>query len=122
MSNSQDPIRTRSNLDAAQNFQKRNRQRRKEVSFGQQEIDIKAFILAPEGYEAFMFVIYFLSLPYLVGLAFLYLFIAQASFSHFLNFQISSFFVIWAIGYEVIAVITLTLIFYAFIKSFKSVV
>lgn len=122
MSNMQEPIRTRGNLDASKNFQKRNSQRRKEASFGQQEIDIKAYILAPEGYEAFMFVIYFLTLPYLVGLAFLYLFIAQASFSHFLNFEISSFFVIWAIGYEVLAVITLTLIFYAFIKSFKSAV
>lgn len=122
MSNRQEPIHTRTNLDASKNFQKRNNRRRQETSFGQKEIDVKAYILAPEGYETFMFIVYFLTLPYLVGLAFLYLFIAQASFSHFLNFQISSFFVIWAIGYEVLAVITLTLITYAFIKSFKSVV
>lgn len=122
MSNMQEPIRTRGNLDASKNFQKRNNKRRQETSFGQQEIDIKAYVLAPEGYETFMFIVYFLTLPYLTGLAFLYLFIAQASFSHFLNFKISSFFVIWAIGYEVIAVITLAMIAYAFAKSFKSVV
>jgi len=122
MSDINDPIRVRGNMDAASQFQKRNSRRRKEVSFAQKEIDVKAFIIAPEGYEAFMFVIYFLTVPYLVGLAFLYLFVAKASFSHFLNVKISSFFVIWAIGYEIIAVIALTLIAYAFAKSFKSVV
>jgi len=122
MSNINDPIRARSNLDAANRFQKRNSRRRKEVSFAQKEVDIKAFVIAPEGYEAFMFGVYFLTIPYLVGLSFLYLFVAKASFSHFLNFKISSFFVIWAIGYEIVAVITLAMIAYAFAKSFKSVV
>lgn len=122
MSNNNEPIRARSNLNASKSFQKRNTKRRQEVSFAQKEVDIKAFIIAPEGYEAFMFSIYFLTIPYLTGLAFLYLFIAKASFSHFLNFKISSFFVIWMIGYEVVAVIILTMIAYAFVKSFKSVV
>ena len=120
MSNN-DPIRVKSNYEAAKNFQKRNSKRRTEVSFAQKEVDIKAFIIAPEGYEAFMFGVYFITIPYLAGLAFLYLFIAKASFSHFLNFKISSFFVIWMIGYEVVAVIILTLIAYAFVKSFKSI-
>ncbi len=122
MSNNNDPIRVKSNYAASKKFQQRNNKRRKEVSFAQKEIDVKAFVIAPEGYETFMFSIYFLTVPYLTGLAFLYLFVAQASFSHFLNFKINSFFVIWMIGYEVVAVITMTLIAYAFIKSFKSVV
>ncbi len=121
MGNNNEPIRVKSNYEAAKSFQKRNNQRRTEASFAQQEVDIKAFIIAPEGYEAFMFGIYFITVPYLVGLAFLYLFIAKASFSHFLNFKINSFFVIWMIGYEVVAVIILTLIAYAFAKSFKSI-
>ncbi len=122
MSNNNDPIRVKSNYAASKSFQKRNNRRRTEASFAQKEIDVKAYIIAPEGYEAFMFTIYFLTIPYLVGLTFLYLFVAQASFSHFLNFKISSFFVIWMIGYEVTAVILLTAIAYAFAKSFKSVV
>ncbi len=122
MSSNNDPIRVKSNYAASKNFQKRNNKRRTEASFAQKEIDVKSFIIAPEGYETFMFIIYFITIPYLTGLAFLYLFIAQASFSHFLNFKISSFFVIWMIGYEVVAAITLTLIAYAFIKSFKSIV
>lgn len=121
MSNNNEPIRVKSNYEAAKNFQKRNSKRRTEASFAQQEVDIKAYIIAPEGYEAFMFTVYFITVPYLVGLAFLYLFIAKASFSHFLNFKINSFFVIWMIGYEVVAVIILTLIAYAFVKSFKSI-
>ncbi|MEN8147636.1 MAG: hypothetical protein ABFR02_08450 [Campylobacterota bacterium] len=121
MSNNNEPIRVKSNLSASKSFQKRNTKRRTEASFAQKEIDIKAFVIAPEGYEAFMFGIYFLTIPYLAGLAFLYLFVAQASFSHFLNFKISSFFVIWMIGYEVVAVIILAMIAYAFAKSFKSV-
>ena len=121
MSNINDPVRSTGNKDAARNFQKRNNRRRQEASFAQKEIDVKAFIIAPEGYEAFMFAIYFATIPYLVGLAFLYLFIAKASFTHFLNVKLSSFFVIWAIGYEIIAVLALVLIAYAFAKSFKSV-
>jgi len=121
MSNLNDPIRNTSNYDASRNFQKRNNRRRKEASFAQKDIDVKAYVIAPEGYEAFMFTVYFLTLPYLAGLTFLYLFVARASFTHFLNFKISSFFVIWAIGYEILAVISLALIAYAFAKSFKSV-
>ncbi len=122
MSNNNEPIRVKSNLSASQNFQQRNNRKRNENSFAQKEVDIKAFVIAPEGYEAFMFGIYFITIPYLVGLAFLYLFVAQASFSHFLNFKISSYFVIWMIGYEVVAVTILAMIAYAFAKSFKSVV
>lgn len=122
MIDSREPIRTKSNLEAAKSFQKRTTNKRKNKSFAQKEVDVKAFILAPEGYEAFMFTIYFLTIPYLAGLSFLYLFVAKADFSHFLNFNISSYFVIWAIGYEVVAAILLTLIAYSFIKSFKSVV
>ena len=113
------PIRASSNMDASRNFKKRNDKRRQQVSFAQQEVDISAFVIAPEGYEAAMFGIYFITIPYLMGLTFLYLFVAQASFTHFLNFKISSFFVIWAIGYEVTAVIVLALITYSFIKSFS---
>ncbi len=121
MNNNNEPIRVKNNYQASKSFQQRNNRKRNDNSFAQKEVDIKAFIIAPEGYEAFMFSIYFITIPYLVGLAFLYLFVAQASFSHFLNFKISSYFVIWMIGYEVVAVTILAMIAYAFAKSFKSV-
>lgn len=122
MANAQEPIRVKSNLNASKNFQKRSTKKREQLSFAKQEIDVKAYIFAPEGYELFMFIIYFLSIPYLIGLSFLYLFVAHGSFENFLNFKISSFFVIWAIGYEIVAAIMLAAIFYSFIKSFRSAV
>ena len=122
MANSQEPIRVKSDLTAAKSFQKRNTKKRENISFAKKEVDVKAYILAPEGYELFMFFIYFLTIPYLTGLAFLYLFVAKANFEHFLNVKLSSFFVIWAIGYELVAAVLLILIGYSFIKSFKSVV
>jgi len=120
MSNNQKPIQAKARLTDSQSFQKRNSERRHGTSFAKQEVNVKAYILAPEGYEALMFAIYFLTIPYLVGLSFLYLFVARASFEHFLNFNLSSFFVIWAIGYELVAVVLLTIIAYNFISSFRS--
>lgn len=122
MIDSREPIRSKANLEEAKNFQKRTTKRRRNTSFAQKEVDIKAYILAPEGYETFMFLIYFLSIPYLTGLAFLYLFVAKTSFEHFLNVKLSSFFIIWAIGYEVVAAVILTFIAYSFVRSFKSAV
>ncbi len=122
MSDLNDPIRAQSTQADADRFLKRNNKRRiaSKQSFAQKEIDVKAFIIAPEGYEAFMFTVYAVTLPYLFGLAFLYMFIAKGNFIQFLNVKLSSFFIIWMIGYEVIAVISLTLIAYAFIKSLKN--
>lgn len=121
MNNDNKTMRVNSNISSAKSFQKRNNKKRNTESFAQKEVDIKAYIFAPEGYETFMFIVYFITIPYLAGLSFLYLFIAKGDFSNFLNFKISSFFVIWAIGYEVVAAILLTLIINSFIKSFKSV-
>ncbi|MCJ7765402.1 MAG: hypothetical protein MUP09_05620 [Thiovulaceae bacterium] len=115
-------IHDRNNISSAQSFKKRNSKKRQSESFAQREIDVKSYLLAPEGYEALIFTLYFLTIPYLAGLSFLYLFIAKGDFINFLNMEISSFFVIWTIGYEVVAVILLLLITYSFIKSFRSVV
>ena len=121
MSNNNEPIRVKSNLSASKSFQKRNNKRRTNSnSFAQKEIDVKSYVIAPEGYEAFMFALYFATIPYFMGLLFLYLFVAKASFIHFLNFKISSVFIIWMIGYEVVAAVSLALITYSFAKSFKS--
>jgi hypothetical protein len=121
MNNDNKTIRVNSNISSAKSFQNRNNKKRQTNSFAQKEINIHDYVFAPEGYETFMFIIYFITIPYLAGLGFLYLFIAKGDFSNFLNFKISSFFVIWAIGYEVVAAILLTLIINSFIKSFKSV-
>lgn len=94
--------------------------RDKEEDFLNQTIDYRDFILVPEGYEGIVVALYILIIPYLSGLLFLYLFIARASYEYFLNFTLSSVAVIWAIGYEVCAVLILVGIFLAWLKHINS--
>lgn len=96
------------------------RHRGQEEDFLNQEIDYRNFVFAPEGYEGVMMFLYILTLPYLVGLGFLFLFIARASYESFLAFNLSSFFVIWAIGYEVTAVSIIIIIILAWVNHYKN--
>lgn len=102
-------------------FSKESIQRRKaqEEDFLSQEIDYRKFVFAPEGYEGIMLFLYILILPYLVGLSFLFLFIARASYESFLAFNLSSFFVIWAIGYEVTTVLIIMIVFLAWLNHYR---
>lgn len=94
--------------------------RDKEEDFLNQTIDYRDIILVPERYEGIVIALYLLIIPYLSGLLFLYLFIARASYEYFLNFTLSSVAVIWAIGYEVCAVLILVGIFLAWLKHINS--
>jgi hypothetical protein len=90
--------------------------RKKKETFGNQDVEVKDFIISPEGWEGIMFGFYFLSIPYIAGILFLFLFIARADMENFLVFDLSAFFVVWAIGYEVVASIILIAIFISYIK------
>lgn len=91
-----------------------------EEDFLNQEIDYRNFVFAPEGYEGPVFFVYLLSIPYFIGLSFLFLFVARASYEYFLEFNLSSYFVIWAIGYEVSAVLILVIIFIAWLNHYRN--
>lgn len=93
-----------------------NQERKKRESFGSQEIDINKYVLSPEGWESFALVLYIILIPYIVGVLFLFVFIAQVAFDKFLLLDVSSMFIVWAIGYEVIAILLLFLIFLAFLS------
>ncbi len=97
-----------------------SRHKAKEEDFLNQEVDYRNFVFAPEGYEGPVFFVYLLSLPYLIGLGFLFLFVARASYEYFLEFNLSSYFVIWAIGYEVSAVLLIIIIFLAWINHYRN--
>ena len=92
----------------------------KEEDFLSQEVDYRNFVFAPEGYEGPVLFVYLISLPYLIGLTFLFLFVARASYEYFLEFNLSSYFVIWAIGYEVSAVLLLIIIFLAWLNHYRT--
>ena len=96
------------------------RHKAEERDFLSQDVDYRNFVFAPEGYEGPVFFLYLLSLPYFIGLGFLFLFIARASYEYFLEFNLSSYFVIWAIGYEVSAVLLLIIIFFAWLNHYRN--
>ena len=84
-------------------------------SFTKQEVNLQDTpLFFPEGYENIFLAIYFVSLPYILGLLFLFFYIAEGKFDVFLAVnQDSPFLMTWAIGYEMLA----TLIILWIIKS-----
>lgn len=73
--------------------------------FSQQEVDLTDTPLYfAEGFEQIFLAIYFISLPYIAGLLFLFFYVADGEYEVFLSLnQESSFILTWAIGYEILA-------------------
>ena len=83
------------------------------VSFSQKEIRFEDTpLFFPRGLEKIFLLIYFITLPYLAGLLFLFFFVGKGKMELFksLNNE-SSFIFTWIIGYEVIAILILLYIF-----------
>lgn len=108
--------------ESAKAYQSANIQarREKEEDFLSQSVDYRDFLFVPEGYGGVMITLYLLIIPYITGLTFLYLFVARASYEYFLTFTLTSVAVIWAIGYEVCAVLLLVGIFLAWLKHINT--
>jgi len=108
--------------DSAKVYQRENikTRRQQEDDFFNQSLDYRDFVFSPEGYEGIVLSLYILILPYLAGLTFLFLFVAEASYEYFLEFNLASFFIIWAIGYEVCAVLAIAGIFLAWLKHINT--
>ena len=91
------------------------------IQFTEQEVNLqKTPLFFPEGYENIFLTLYFIFLPYIVGILFLFLYASEGNVEFFLSVkELSSIIVTWSIGYEIIAaVIVLTVIKMAF--SFNS--
>ncbi len=106
---------TSARLDAKAYRDRLNRVRKgKSATFSSQKLDIKDYIISPEGWEGIMFTFYFASIPYITGITFLFLFIAKGDVGNFLVFDIFAFFIVWAIGYEIVASFLLLIIFMSY--------
>lgn len=77
--------------------------------FSQQEVDLaQTPLFFPEGFEKIFLAIYFVILPYIAGLLFLFFYVAEGKAELFLSLnEDSSFILTWAIGYEIIAAMVL---------------
>jgi len=84
-------------------------------SFTKQEVHLNDTpLFFPAEFEKIFLAIYFISLPYILGLLFLFFYIAEGKFKVFLAVNRDSpFLMTWAIGYEILA----TLIILWIIKS-----
>jgi len=84
----------------------------KSASFTQQEVDLtETPLFFPAGFEKIFLAVYFITLPYIAGLLFLFFYVAEGKAELFLSLNDdSSFILTWAIGYEIIAGLLLLLI------------
>ena len=78
-------------------------------NFTQKEVDLaETPLFFPEDYEKIFLTIYFVTLPYIAGLLFLFFFVSEGSPELFLSLsEESSFLLTWTIGYEIIAALIL---------------
>ena len=85
------------------------KQFRSQKKFTQKEVDLaETPLFFPEGYEKIFLAIYFVTLPYIAGLLFLFFYVAEGSIDLFLSLnEDQAFLLTWAIGYEIIAALTL---------------
>jgi hypothetical protein len=77
--------------------------------FTQKEVDLRETpLFFPEGYEKIFLAIYFVTLPYIAGLLFLFFYVAKGSFELFMSLNEKQVFILtWAIGYEIIAALVM---------------
>ena len=92
----------------------------KQKSFASRKVDFSKYLIVFKGYETIAYVIYFLLIPYLMGLTFLFFYVAKAAYASFTLLDLSSFLIVWAIGYEITGAIILIFITISFIKHLKS--
>ncbi|MEA1893048.1 MAG: hypothetical protein U9N33_10130 [Campylobacterota bacterium] len=94
---------------------KKKIKKKKNTTFAKQEVDLKDYLYVPEGYEFFVYTFYFLVIPYVTGVVFLFFTVAGADFSNFSLLDKSAFFIVWAIGYEIVATVILISILIMFL-------
>jgi len=95
---------------------KRKSVRRVPQSFASRKVDFSDYLVAPEGYESIVYTLYFLSIPYITGLVFLFFFVAGGSIDNFKLMEMDAFLIVWLIGYEIVATLLLVGIFISFLR------
>ncbi len=106
-SSNNDPFHQNASIHSKRKRKKKSKDN-EEVGFMNRNVDLVDSILFPEGYENIMLAVYFLTLPYIAGLLFIFFYIGKGDTTTFLALNDSnSFLITWAIGYEVVAAIIL---------------
>ena len=85
-------------------------------SFGSQVVDIQEYLHVPDGYEYIAYTLYFLIIPYIAGSIFLFFAVARSSFHNFKLLNDAAYFIVWLIGYEIVATLMLLYILSLFLR------
>ncbi len=94
-------------LNAERKKKTRLKRKHKARSFGAQKVDFKDHLYIPENWEFAAYTFYIVAVPYIVGAIFLFLTVARANFENFKLLDTSAFPIVWAIGYEIVAIVSL---------------
>lgn len=88
-------------------------QRKMPPKFTQKNVELaQTPLFFPEGFEKLFLAIYFVTLPYIAGLFFLFFYVSGGSLDTFTSLNREQAFILtWAIGYEIIASLILLWIF-----------
>ena len=100
-------------IDYGTPIKQKKKIRRRKQSFAQQEVDLKKtpFLFFPPGKEMLFLGIYFVTIPYIVGLVFLFFYVSNGKPSIFGSISTdTNFFMVWALGYEIVAAFILLMI------------
>lgn len=90
---------------------------RDQQSFLEQNIDLNNYL--PKNLRNVIATALFIMLPYIIGVTFLFLIIAQANMDTYHKINANSFFLAWSIGYELIALTMLLIIIKSAISFHK---
>jgi len=106
-------------LKNKENFNEKPKVAKKSTSFALQEVDLSKIVFAPDGYESIFYTAYFVLIPYIVGNIFLFIFISNGVFSNYKLLDTGAFFIVWIIGYEIVATLSLLWIMVLYLKYDK---
>jgi len=96
------------NESRSKKIRRKKKDKNEDTSFLNKNVDLVDSILFPEGYENIMLAVYFITVPYIAGLLFIFFYIGKGDSDIFLSLNDqNSFFITWAIGYEIVAAIIL---------------
>ncbi|MEA3492181.1 MAG: hypothetical protein U9R27_09800 [Campylobacterota bacterium] len=83
---------------------KKSEEESEDRGFMKREVNLMDSVFFPDGFEHIMLAIYFLTIPYIAGLLFIFFYIGKGDYTIFLTLNDeNSFIITWAIGYEVVA-------------------
>lgn len=102
--------------DRKSHHSKKNKKKSGSNSFGSQTINLRDYIFIPQGMEFVAYIFYIVFVPYVTGALFLFFTVAGGDFNNFTLLNMSSFLIVWAIGYEISGTLALLYILSLYIR------